>query len=93
MAFILSTVWFVISLWAAASLGSAPRGPWDAFNYAPATRVVRPTAIFRTNGAVSGPEKLLQEEGKATLSGEGSYISLDFGKEVSKPILVTFLKD
>lgn len=62
---------------------SAPSGPWDAFNYGPESRTVRPNAIFQTGGAVSDASNLLSETSKATLSGNGSYVSLDFGREVS----------
>jgi hypothetical protein len=63
--------------------GSAPNGPWDTFNLAPATRVVRPTAIKETSGSVSNGRGLLTEDGRATLSGNESWLTLDFGKEVS----------
>ena len=62
---------------------SAPRGAWDVFNYAPHSRTVRPTTIYKTGGSVSNAWDLLSGTDSATLSGNGSYISLDFGKEVS----------
>ena len=64
------------------SNASAPNGAWDAFNYAPESRVVRPTSLFKTEGSVSDAENLLSESALATLSSKGSFVSLDFGKEV-----------
>ena len=62
---------------------SAPRGAWDVFNYAPHSRTVRPTAVYKTGGSLSNAWNLLSETDGATLGENGSYISLDFGKEVS----------
>jgi hypothetical protein len=67
--------------------GSAPSGPWDTFNLAPAARVVRPTAIKETSGSVSNGRGLLTEDGRATLSGNESWLTLDFGKEVSECVI------
>ncbi|KAH9943643.1 Six-hairpin glycosidase [Amylocystis lapponica] len=71
------------------SLGSAPLGPWDNFNYAPGTRIVRPRAIFQVNGAVSSPEGLLSNSG-ATFVSDGSWVALDFGLEVGGLISLSF---
>ena len=62
--------------------GSAPKGAWDEFNYAPNSRVVRPTSIFKSSGSIQNPDSLFSDEGRTTISGSGSYVSLDFGKEV-----------
>lgn len=61
--------------------GSAPSGPWDSFNFAPKTRVVRPTAVNKLSGSVQNAKNLISSSGKATLSN-GSWVALDFGKEV-----------
>ena len=61
---------------------SAPKGPWDAFNYAPDSRTVRPQTIYNVSGSVKGSDKLLTEAGLATFSGNQSYVTLDFGVEV-----------
>jgi hypothetical protein len=53
------------------------------FNLAPATRVVRPTGIKKLSGLVENLHGLLTEDGCATLSGNQSWLTLDFGKEVS----------
>ena len=64
------------------ALGSEPKGPWDAFNYAPDSRTVRPQTIYNVSGSVKGSDKLLTEAGLATFSGNQSYVTLDFGVEV-----------
>lgn len=64
---------------------AAPAGPWDAFNYAPESRTVYPSAVRQVEGSVVGAENLVGgggEGGSAVLEGEGSYVVLDFGKEV-----------
>lgn len=66
-------------------LSAAPSGPWDAFNYAPSTRIVRPVFVHSTIGTVVGTLDLVNDStGNATLSGNGSYVALDFGKEVGR---------
>lgn len=61
---------------------SAPSGPWDDFNYAPASRTVYPTSVYETSGDVSNVGSLVSSDsGPATLSA-GSWLTLDFGKEV-----------
>src|ERR1700761_519388 len=62
----------------------APAGPWDAFNLAPDSRVVRPTAIHGATGNVTSPDNLVggTSTAMATLSGSGSFVTLDWGKEV-----------
>ena len=62
---------------------SAPSGPWDAFNFAPSSKTVRPVHIKEVQGAVKNPNRLLTVGGKATLTDNESWITLDFGKEVS----------
>ena len=62
--------------------GLAPKGAWDEFNYAPNSRVVRPTSIFKSSGSIQNSDSLFSDEGHTTISGSGSYVSLDFGKEV-----------
>ncbi|OBZ74807.1 hypothetical protein A0H81_05206 [Grifola frondosa] len=73
------------------STGSAPSGPWDVFNYAPESRTVHPRSVRETSGAVSNAEGLLaQGTGGATLSGNSSWITLDFGFEVGGLISLNF---
>lgn len=70
---------------------SAPDGPWDKFNYAPATRVVRPTSIQKSVGSVKSAQNLLKPTGSATLSTNDSWLTLDFGKEVRYASLISLL--
>lgn len=66
-------------------LALAPKGPWDRFNFAPESRIVRPVSIKHVNGTVSSSSVLVDQKatGFATLQG-GSWIALDFGKEVTR---------
>lgn len=62
---------------------SAPSGPWDAFNFAPSSRTVKPVSIFKAEGAVeNGGGLTTTGSGKATFQS-GAWLTLDFGKEVS----------
>ena len=73
-----------------AFVAQATTHPWDAYNYAPAaTRTLKPVSIYKTNGAATNATNLLS--GKATrLSGNGSSVTLDFGKEVGGIVTLTF---
>ncbi|KAL0948873.1 hypothetical protein HGRIS_008991 [Hohenbuehelia grisea] len=64
-------------------LGRAPAGPWDAFNFAPTSKTVFPQTIRSVVGKVNGAHNLVENSsGSATFSGNGSYIVLDWSKEV-----------
>lgn len=71
----------------AAPLGAAadPAVP----NFSPTSRTVRPTAIFRTTGSVSNPQNVLTNQA-TRLSGTGSSLTLDFGKEVGGVATLSF---
>ena len=71
-------------LFAGFAWASAPSGPWDSFNYAPKSRTVTPVAVKEIHGIVSHANALASQ-GSATLSGNGSWIALDFGIEVNLP--------
>ncbi|KAH9930196.1 Six-hairpin glycosidase [Fomitopsis serialis] len=71
------------------ALCSAPSGPWDAFNFAPASRTVYPTSIRQTSGNVSNANSILSNS-SLTLSGDGSYVTLDFGFEVGGIVSLNF---
>ncbi|MEU6747134.1 hypothetical protein ABZ914_13040 [Spirillospora sp. NPDC046719] len=58
--------------------GSAP---WKRYVLSPSSRTVRPVAVYNTSGDVTDPSAVLKGH-KTTLSGAGSYVTLDFGKEV-----------
>lgn len=63
-------------------LGSAPPGPWDAFNFAPKSKTVWPAAIHSFEGRVTNAARLVRNAGSATLQSKGSWVALDFGVEV-----------
>ncbi len=63
------------------AVASAPPGPWDQFNYAPASKVVFPSAIHEVDGGVENADRIVGGSGSATLTGSSSF-TLDFGVEV-----------
>ena len=66
-----------------------PAGALAALNYAPTSRTLAPTAVYATSGTVSNPQNVLS--GAATrISGTGSALSLDFGKEVGGLVTLSF---
>lgn len=84
---------FLVALLAPPVISIAPAGPWDAFNFAPSGRTFTPKSVHSTVGSVVGAENLLgsaQTTHGATLSGNGSYIALDFGQEVGHTLLMSF---
>jgi hypothetical protein len=61
----------------------APTGPWDAFNYAPASKIVKPVSVRSISGNVRGAQGLVQNSNaQATFAGNSSFVVLDWGKEV-----------
>ncbi|KAF4588534.1 hypothetical protein EYR40_010086 [Pleurotus pulmonarius] len=73
------------------AVASAPPGPWDQFNYAPASKVVFPSAIHEVDGGVENADRIVGGSGSATLSGSSSF-TLDFGIEVGGLISINFEK-
>jgi hypothetical protein len=76
----------------AALAQSAPAGvakPWDGYNLSPATRTIRPRAVYRTTGTVNSAGNLLRSK-VTELTGSGSSITLDFGQEVGGLISLHF---
>ncbi|MFJ6465988.1 alpha-L-rhamnosidase C-terminal domain-containing protein [Streptomyces sp. NPDC091387] len=69
----------------------APAGPWDAHNLSPASRTVRPVAVYTTTGTVEGAASLTSRHGSGTarLTGAGSSVTLDFGREVGGFVALT----
>ncbi|WP_405774435.1 alpha-L-rhamnosidase C-terminal domain-containing protein [Streptomyces sp. NBC_00859] len=70
----------------------APAGPWDAHNLSPAGRTVRPVAVYATTGTAENTGSLSSGHGggAARLTGTGSSVTLDFGKEVGGFVTVAF---
>lgn len=72
----------LLVLTASGVLANSLKGPWDKFNYAPKSKTVWPAAIHSTQGSVTNTKKLVHNAGTATLTGNGSWVALDFGVEV-----------
>ncbi|KAF5355117.1 hypothetical protein D9756_005314 [Leucocoprinus leucothites] len=68
-------------------LAVAPKGPWDQFNFAPRNRTSRPTSIHSTQGNVRNAQALIGS-GTARLTGNGSFIVVDFGQEVGGQVFL-----
>lgn len=72
-------------LFAAPATSRAPAGPWDAFNFAPSNRTFTAQSVRSIVGQVDGADNLIGNATTtdgATFTGNGSYVVLDFGKEV-----------
>ncbi|KAJ7908865.1 glycoside hydrolase family 78 protein [Mycena leptocephala] len=68
----------------------APTGPWDAFNYAPASKIVKPVSVRSISGNVRGAQGLVQNSNaQATFTGNSSFVVLDWGKEVGGILSMT----
>jgi hypothetical protein len=85
------------SLLGAASTGAAPAAAGAASvaavaaaaNYSPTSRTVAPTGIYNSTGSVIDPLNVLS--GNSTrISGAGSTLTLDFGKEVGGLVTLSF---
>lgn len=76
-------LFIALSLVVVGTLGLAPHGPWDQFNFAPQSRASRPTRIHSVQGNVQNANALVSS-GTTSLNGNGSFIVLDFGQEVNK---------
>ena len=63
--------------------------PWQAYNLAPSSRTVNPVAVYTSTGLVNNPANVLSGQ-VTTLSGQGSSVTLDFGKEVGGIVTLTF---
>ncbi|KAJ7653391.1 glycoside hydrolase family 78 protein [Mycena rosella] len=70
----------------------APKGPWDAFNYAPASKIVKPVSVRSISGQVQGAQRLVQDSNaQATFTGNSSFVVLDWGKEVGGLLSLTII--
>lgn len=76
---------------AQASAFAAARAKAAKSSFSPASRTVAPVAITRTTGTVTGGTGILHGS-PATLTGQNSSITLDFGKEVGGLVTVKFPK-
>ncbi|KAI1360083.1 alpha-L-rhamnosidase [Xylaria arbuscula] len=64
--------------------------PYQEYILAPTTRILSPVSIYQTGGDVQNAAALLnsnelgvQCNGSTTFSGNGSYVTLDFGKNIA----------
>jgi hypothetical protein len=72
-----------------AAATAEPGHPWDAYNYSPRSRTVKPVAIHSAQGAVTDAGAVLK--GRPTrLTGTGSAVVLDFGKDVTGLVTLHF---
>ena len=62
----------------------------NQYNLSPTSRTLRPLAIPGTAGQVTSTSGGLLNGGSAVLQGQGSYIVLDFGKEVGGIVSLQF---
>ncbi|KXN92438.1 hypothetical protein AN958_07997 [Leucoagaricus sp. SymC.cos] len=84
-------LFITLSFLALRVLAAAPAGPWDRFNFAPKSRTSRPVTIHSVQGNVLSAHDLLGN-GSATLTGNGSFIVIDFGQEVGGRVFLTIDK-
>ncbi|KAJ8564014.1 hypothetical protein ON010_g7331 [Phytophthora cinnamomi] len=71
-----ATVAFVASVLAAAVSGNAA-APWEHYIQSPASRDIEPVRIYGSSGNVNVSDLT------ATLSGNGSTVTYDFGQQVT----------
>ncbi|KAF3921515.1 hypothetical protein AA313_de0200472 [Arthrobotrys entomopaga] len=57
------------------------KGPWDSYNKAPPSRIVRPVKVYASDGDVDSPEGLT-EGGRTTLR-PGSSITYEFAENIA----------
>ena len=73
----------------AAAATAAVSNPCAADNLSPTSRTLAPASVYTTVGTVTNPANVLS--GQATrLTGNGSSVTLDFGKEVGGIVTLTF---
>ncbi len=72
-----------------AGTAMSPQAVSDKYNFAPATRTVKPVAVFKTTGNIVNPKNVLSGQATAIV-GKDSAIIVDFGKEVGGIITLTF---
>lgn len=77
--FVLLTLGLLLSLGACSHDSVTFSG--DDYNLSPSSRTIAPVAMQRIQGEVSSPDQMLTG-GTTTIKGMGSYVVLDFGKEV-----------
>jgi hypothetical protein len=61
--------------------------PWDHYNLSPETRTIRPVAVHATHGTVDQPTNIIKFK-PTGLIDQGSFIVLDFGKNIGGDLTV-----
>ncbi|WP_371673997.1 trehalase family glycosidase [Streptomyces sp. NBC_00289] len=61
----------------------------QALNYSPASRTLKPTAVYRTSGSVANPQNVLSGQ-PTRISGAQSAVTLDFGQEIAGVATLSF---
>ena len=74
---------------AAAAMTATQVTPWSVYMLSPSSRTLAPVAVHATTGTTQNAGNLLTGD-TAMMSGRGSSITLDFGKEVGGLVSVTF---
>lgn len=69
--------------------GSPSAHPWESYNLSPSSRTIEPVAIYATTGSVTSPEPVLRGR-SSRISGTGSGITFDFGKDVAGIVSLEF---
>ncbi|MEV6635105.1 discoidin domain-containing protein [Actinoplanes sp. NPDC051470] len=85
LALLAGTSLLVAAVAPAPAAAADPDRPWEHNNFAPASRTVTPKQVFRTTGTVLQPRP-----GAAVLTGAGSSITYDFGREVGGLVTLRF---
>jgi hypothetical protein len=66
-----------------------PARPGQNLNYSPHSRTVRPVAVYNTSGTVTDAGAVLSGR-RTRLTGAGSFVTLDFGKDVAGLVSLRF---
>ncbi len=86
---VLALLALVLLPFSPAQAAAPPAPTLRALNYSPSSRTLTPTAVQSTLGTVTGAQNVLAG-GSTRLSGNGSGVVLDFGKEVGGIVTLSF---
>jgi hypothetical protein len=63
--------------------------PWEQYILVPESRTIKPVAVYKVQGIIEDPENILHDR-PTTFLRPGSYLILDFGKEVGGIVSLHF---
>ena len=66
---------------------STASNPWDKYNFSPTSRNISPVGILTSSSSISNTGSI---SWPLTLKGNGSFVVLDFGKEVGGITTISF---